>query len=528
MLLTMTTVKEILAARTGESPPEDAALIERAYDFAKAAHEGHTRYSGEPYFVHPAAVARTLATYGMDATTIVAGLLHDAIEDGRTSAEAVAEGFGPEALFLVEGVTKLGKQKYRGVERHAESLRRLLVATAADIRVLIIKLADRYHNMQTLEHVPEAKRHRIALETVEIYAPIADRLGMGQMKKDLEDLAFPYIDQDAYAHTLELSRSKTKETEAGLAKVQKTLRRELAKKGLKDFRTDIRIKGLWSLHQKLARKDEDISRIHDIAALRIIVPVADDCYAALGVVHALYKPLPGRFKDYIAFPKPNGYQSLHTTVLTADAGIVEVQIRDKEMHQSAEFGIASHMGYKELGEAARGRFAAFSFSWARSLIPSLLRISHSPSESGTGHGTKTPPWLAELADAHAAVAGSKEFVEGLKEDFFSYRVFVFTPKGDVIDLPTGATPIDFAYAIHSDLGEHLAGAKVNGKLVSFDTELANGDLVEIMRRESAKPSKKWLDAAKTSLARRHIRVTLGLTEPDPPRRPRRTRTPRHS
>ena len=524
----MTTVKEILAARTGANPPEDGALIERAYEFAKAAHEGHARYSGEAYFVHPTAVAKTLAEYGMDATTIIAGLLHDAIEDARATPSEVEEQFGPDVLFLVEGVTKLGKHKYRGAERHAESLRRLLVATASDIRVLIIKLADRYHNMQTLEHVPEAKRRRIALETVEIYAPIADRLEMGEMKKGLEDLAFPYIDPDAYAHTLELSRSKRKETEVGLARVQKTLRRELAKKGIKDFRTDIRVKGLWSLHQKLGRKGEDINQINDIAALRIIVPLTDDCYAALGVVHTLYKPLPGRLKDYIAFPKPNGYQSLHTTVLTADAGIVEVQIRAKRMHQAAEFGIASHMAYKKLGEATRGRFASFSFAWARSLIPSLLRFSRAKEGGGTGSSAKAPPWLAELADAHVAVAGSQEFVEWLKEDFFSYRVFVFTPKGDVIDLPTGATPIDFAYAVHSELGEHLAGAKVNGKLVSFDTVLGNGDVVEIMRRESARPSAKWLDAAKTSLARRHIRSTLGMTEPDPPARSRRARTPRHS
>src|SRR3989338_2288823 len=386
----MTTVKEILAARAGTTGDE-AASIEKAYEFARAAHEGNTRFSGEPYFIHPAAVAKVLAQYGMDATTIVAGLLHDTVEDGLASAEDIETEFGSEVLFLVEGVTKLGKHKYRGAERHAESLRRLLVATAADIRVLIIKLADRYHNMQTLEHVPEAKRRRIALETVEIYAPIADRLEMGEMKKGLEDLAFPYIDPDAYAHTLELSRSKRKETEVGLARVQKTLRRELAKKGIKDFRTDIRVKGLWSLHQKLGRKGEDINQINDIAALRIIVPLTDDCYAALGVVHTLYKPLPGRLKDYIAFPKPNGYQSLHTTVLTADAGIVEVQIRAKRMHQAAEFGIASHMAYKELGEATRGRFASFSFAWARSLIPSLLRFSRAKEGGDTGSSAKAPP-----------------------------------------------------------------------------------------------------------------------------------------
>ena len=523
----MTTVKEIINEMTAPTP-EETALVEKAYEFSKKAHEGHLRYSGEPYFIHPAAVAKLLAEYGMDATTIAAGLLHDAIEDGFTDDATVKKEFGNEVLFLVEGVTKLGKHKYRGAERHAESLRRLLVATAQDIRVLIVKLADRFHNMETLAHVPDAKRQRIALETMEIYAPIADRLGMGRMKRDLEDLAFPYLDPDAYAHTVEVRKLKTKETEAGLAKVQKTLRRDLAKKGIVDFRTEIRIKGLWSLHQKLKRKKDDLAQIHDIAALRIIVPEIGDCYAALGVVHALYKPLPGEFKDFIAFPKPNGYQSIHTTVVTPDAGIVEVQIRTEEMHQRAQFGIASHMSYKHLGkgveklgkEAQKSRFAALSFAWVRSLIPSLLRASQ---EREKKPGTAKPPhWLAELSEAHAALAGSEDFVDGLKKDFFSRRVFVFTPKGDVVDLPSGATPIDFAYAIHSDIGDHLQGAKVNGKLVSFDTPLNNGNVVEILTRPSAQPSPKWLEYAKTSLARKRIRTVLGMTEPDKPRR-RRTR-----
>ena len=465
----------------------------------------------------------------MDATTIAAGLLHDAVEDARVSRADVEKEFGKELLFIVDGVTKLGTHKYRGAERHAESLRRLLVATASDIRVLIVKLADRKHNMETLEHVPEAKRCRIALETLEIYAPIADRLGMGRMKRALEDLAFPYVDTDASAHTAEVRKLKTQETEDGLAKMQKDLQRELTKKDLKNFRTSIRMKGLWSLHQKLKRKHDDISLIHDIAALRIIVPNIEDCYATLGVVHALYKPLPGEFKDYIAFPKPNGYQSLHTTVVTPDAGIVEIQIRTEEMHRRAQFGIASHMSYKQLGkgiekldkDVQKSRFSSLSFSWVRSLIPSLMRFSKK--ETRAEGEIKTPSWLAELAEAHADIAGSEEFVEGLKEDFFSHRVFVFTPKGDVIDLPTASTPIDFAYAIHSDLGDHLQGAKVNGKLVSFDTALGNGEVVEIIRRDSAHPSAKWLDIVKTSLARRHIRSALGMTEPTQPSRRRRRR-----
>jgi len=518
----MTTAKEIIGAMHSPSK-EDTAYVEKAYEVSKAAHEGQTRYSGEPYFVHPSATAKVLAEYGMDAVTIGAGLLHDVVEDGKASREEVEKEFGKELLFIVDGVTKLGTHKYRGAERHAESLRRLLVATASDIRVLIVKLADRYHNMQTLEHVPEHKRRRIALETIEIYAPIADRLGMGRMKRDLEDLAFPFIDTDAATHAAEVRKLKTKETEEGLAKVRKELGKELAKKGMKSFRTDIRMKGLWSLHQKLKRKEDDISRIHDIAALRILVPTIEDCYTTLGTVHALYKPLPGEFKDYIAFPKPNGYQSLHTTVVTPEAGVVEIQIRTEEMHQHAQFGIASHMSYKQLGkgierldkETQKSRFSAISFSW-RSLIPSLMRVVKK--DEGVAGKTQPPPWLAELAKAHAGEADSEEFVEGLKEDFFSHRVFVFTPQGDVIDLPATSTPIDFAYAIHSDLGDHLQGAKVNGKLVSFDTPLGNGDVVEIIRRDSAHPSAKWLDIVRTSLARRHIRSTLGLTTETPPRK----------
>lgn len=519
----MTTVKEILGEM--QNPTEaDKQLVEKAYEFAKKAHEGHKRYSGEPYFIHPAAVAKILAEYGMDATTIAAGLLHDAIEDGLTNAEEVEKEFGKEVLFLVEGVTKLGKHKYRGAERHAESLRRLLVATASDIRVLLIKLTDRYHNMLTLEHVPEAKRKRIALETLEIYAPIADRLGIGALKREFEDLAFPHVDPDAYAHAAEVRKLKTKETAVGLAKVQKEIRHELAKRGITNFRTDIRMKGLWSLHQKLKRKHDDITQIHDIAALRVIVASLADCYAALGVIHALYKPLPGEFKDYIAFEKPNGYQSLHTTVLTKEAGIVEIQIRTEQMHTNAQYGIASHMSYKQLGkEATKGAYSYLSFAWVRGLIPSLMRVSK-PAESAENTAATPPRWLAELAGAHAEVAGSEEFVEGLKEDFFSHRVFVFTPSGDVIDLPYGATPVDFAYAIHSDIGNHMQGAKVNGKLVAFDSTLGNGDVVEILRRDAAHPSPKWLDIAKTSMARKHIRLALGLTEPDKPSRRQRTRS----
>lgn len=516
----MTTVKEIVAEMKSASP-EDIALVEKAYKYGEAAHKDDKRYSGEPYFVHPAAAAKILASLGMDASTVAAGLLHDAIEDAKVSEKEMEKEFGPDVLFLVEGVTKLGKHKYHGAERHAESLRRLLVATSSDVRVLIIKLADRYHNMLTIEHVPEEKRKRIALETLEIYAPLADRLGMGRMKRDLEDLSFAVIDPDAYQHAVEVRKLKTKETEAGLVRVQKDLQRELAKRGLRNFRTEMRMKGLWSLHQKLQRKDDDITDIHDIAALRVIVGSVDDCYAALGVIHARFRPLPGEFKDYIAFPKPNGYQSLHTTVLTQEAGVVEMQVRTEAMHKGAQFGIASHMSYKQLGKAAsKGAFEVLSFTWIRDLVPALLNFSKKPG-APTAPGTPKakndeeedmPYWLSELADVHTSMAESKEFVERLKEDFFSHRVFLFTPKGDVIDLPIHSTPIDFAYAIHGDVGNHMLGAKVNAKMVAFDTPLRNGDIVEILTRDSAHPTAKWLEMAKTTMARKHIRAALEVSE----------------
>ncbi len=530
----MVSVKEILTAMHKPSP-KDEALIRKAYTFSQNAHTGHTRRSGEPYFIHPAAVAKHLAEMELDAATVAAGLLHDTIEDTDTEKEEVEREFGKEILVLVQNVSQLGKHKYHGAERHAESLRRLLVATSADVRVLIIKLADRYHNMTTLEHLPEEKRRRIALETVDIYAPLADRLGMGTFKREIEDLAFPFIDPDAYQHTLEVRKLKRKETDEGLAKVKKQLQRELIRKGFTNFRTDIRIKGLWSLHQKLKRKHDDITEIYDIAALRVIVPEVDDCYRILGVVHTLWKPLPGNFKDYIVAPKQNNYQSLHTAVVTSEAGIVEVQIRTEEMNRNSQFGIASHMSYKTLGkEASKSAAEHFSLSWVRSLVPTLLRFSKKDTSSTTPAKGKTPPpsvphWLTELADDHTSIAGTEDFITGLKEDFFSYRVFIFTPKGDVIDLPIHSTPLDFAYAIHSDVGNHLQGAKVNGKLVSFDTPLSNGDIVEAVTRRTARPSKKWLDHACTSLARKQIRIALSEMEraanPTPPlKKPEKTKT----
>lgn len=498
----MTSVKEIIRNMDGADESE-LDLVRRAYIFGKEAHDGHKRYSGEPYFSHPAAVANKLAILGADATVIAAGLLHDTIEDTEATDDVIREKFGEDVLFLIQGVTKLGRHKYRGVKRHAESLRRLMVATSADVRVLLIKLVDRLHNMETLEHVPERKQKRIALETLEIYAPVADRLGMGVMKKDLEDMAFPYVDPDAYNHTQEVMKQKSRENEEGLKKVQRVLRKELAKVDITNFRTEIRVKGLYSLYQKLERKEKDITKIFDIAALRIIVEDVNACYAALGAVHNLYRPIPGKIKDYIAFPKPNGYQSLHTTVMTGAAGIVEIQIRTEEMHRNAQYGIASHISYKQLGDGNKKMFEALAKTWMGGLLPKV--------ETKKDSSAKTPKWVEDLAEAQEALLESEDFMKGVREDVASHRVFVFTPEGDVIDLPIDSSPIDFAYAIHSDIGDHVSGAKVNGKLVSLDTPLKNGDRVEIMTRKTSGPTEKWLNMVKTSLARRHIRNKLKST-----------------
>jgi GTP pyrophosphokinase len=457
----------------------------------------------------------------MGPKTIAAGLLHDTIEDTGVKPETIEKEFGKEILFLIDGVTKLGHLKYRGTERHRESLRKLLVATGKDVRVLIIKLMDRLHNMQTLEFVPEEKRKRIALETLEIYAAIAHRLGMGLVRKELEDLAFKYAYPAEYGEAQKLLTEKSKETQDRLETMTRMLGKELAKDGVIGFQSDYRVKGLWSLWQKLKRKGGDVGKVYDIAALRVVVDSVADCYRVLGIVNNLWQPLPNKIKDYIAFPKPNGYQSLHTTVFAGDGGIVEVQIRTKEMHQEAQYGIAAHVIYKERPGAAtqsnaRGRGS--SFEWIRSLLPGFARRASAeqsqikktaPDEikpSRTRYGSaEAPEWLTNLEENEL---DDPDFESALKTDIFSHRAFVFTPKGDVVDLPARASPVDFAYAIHSDLGNRLAGAKVNGKMAPLDTQLHNGDIVEIQTKKNARPKAKWLDFVKTTVARRHIRSAL--------------------
>lgn len=453
--------------RKEDIEPAEVALIQSAFDFTQKAHEGQKRNSGEPYFNHAFAAGYNAATFGMDATTIAAALLHDTIEDTPTTYEDVVKRFGKEIADLVEGVTKLGHYKYRGRERHIESLRKLLIASSEDVRVIIIKLADRLHNISTLEYVPKEKQKRIALETIEIHANLAWRLGMGRLTGELQDHAFPHAYPKESEMTEKLLKQKKKMDEKYLEKVYKSLKKELALHGITENKTYSRIKKMYSLYKKLQRKDMDIDKIYDLVALRVIVPTVEDCYKVLGIIHNMWRPLPGRIKDFIATPKMNGYQSLHTTIFTGDGGITEIQIRTPSMHREAEYGIASHFAYKNSVERP----------------PELAWMEH----------------LREISSE-----GPKDFIKDLKTDFFSDRIFVFTPEGDVVDLPAKSTVIDFAYAIHSDIGNHTTGAKINGKFSALKTELKTDDIIEIETKDSAHPTSKWLDYAVTSLARRHI------------------------
>lgn len=458
---------------------KDKDLISRACTFAKLAHEGQLRKSGEPYYNHVFATGLNLASLKMDAETIAAGILHDVLEDTKVTEQEMTKEFGEHITKLVQGVTKLGKLRYSGVERHVESLRKFFIAMADDIRVVVIKLCDRLHNIQTLQYIDPEKQRRIALETIELHARLADRLGMGRLKAELEDAAFPYVYPNEYRHTMELFESLRPISDEQLEKVVAKLEEELSIFDVHIERIDSRIKHLYSLWQKLKRYKMDQSKIYDVIALRIIVPTVSDCYQALGVIHGLYRPVPGRFKDYIAVPKPNGYRSLHTTIFSGDGTTLEIQIRTQEMHDEAEYGIASHLSYKE--------------------------SKNKPSKITEQELKKKTSWTRELLEWQKDVEHHQEFMKNLHSDFFEKRVFVLTPKGDVIDLPDGSTPIDFAYAVHSKIGDHIAGVKVNGKLVPINTYLQNRDVVEIEVKENAFPKRKWIEMARTALAKRKIR-----------------------
>lgn len=471
----------------------DRALIAKAYAFAEKAHQGQMRESGVPYFDHLVETAKNLTRLGTDAQTTAAGLLHDTIEDTAITAEDIQREFGDEILFLVEGVTKLGHLKYQGLKRHSNTLRKLFVATAADNRVILIKLADRLHNLNTIDSLRRDKQIRIAEETMQIYAPIAHRLGIGQFKGELEDAAFKTIDPETYHKTLELRELKKTETQEELEQFTAEVLRALGNAGIEVVSIDSRLKHLYSLHKKIVGRKLNIDEIHDIAAIRLIVPSIEACYLALGIIHASWTPLPGRIKDYIAMPKANGYQSLHTTVFTGDGAIVEVQIRTKDMHATAERGVASHTAYKEKKSLAKAQE-----------IDELRTLIDMPKVASRA-------WLKELAETETDSHG-ETYLREIKDDFLNDRILAFTPKGEAIDLPVGATPIDFAYSIHTDLGDTASGARINGKFVALSTELHHGDIVLIETTKGAKPSAKWLQWVKTTSAKRKIRLALGMTE----------------
>ena len=454
--------------------PADREMVSRAYARAAAAHTGQRRLSGEDYVNHPLEVAHILADLRLDAATITAALLHDTVEDTELTLQQVQEEFGSDVARLVEGVTKLGRISFRSEQQtQAENIRKMLLAMADDIRVVLIKLADRLHNMRTLDPLPEVKRRKIARETLDIYAPLAHRLGIGQLRWELEDLAFRQLEPDAYQDVVRRVNRQRKEREMLVSDLREILGRELEKIGI-DAEISGRPKHIHSIWQKMQRDEKDFSQILDLLAIRVLTQSVKDCYGVLGVVHSLWKPLPGRFKDYIAMPKSNGYQSLHTTVLSHGGEPIEIQIRTQEMHRIAEFGVAAHWAYKEGGQ--NHNFDQ-KLGWLRLLME----------------------WQKEVVDAES-------FVDAVKVDLFQDEVFVFTPKGDVLNLPAGSTPVDFAYRIHTEVGHRCIGAKVNGRMVPLEYELKNGEIVEILTSKGPHgPSRDWLNFVKSASARERIR-----------------------
>jgi GTP pyrophosphokinase len=460
--------------------PEEKALVKAAYDLAWEAHNGQKREGGEPYIQHPLTVALTLVKMNLDVETIAAALLHDVVEDTKYTLDDIEKQFGKIVAFLVNGVTKLNKIKYSGAEGKTENLRKMFLAMAQDIRVVLVKLADRYHNMTTLEALSKEDQKKVALETLEIYAPIAYRLGMGELKGQLEDLAFKHLYPDKYLWLENEVTSKYESRMAYIKKLEPILYEILKKEEIVPIEIHARAKHFYSLYKKLLRNQMNFDKIHDLVAARIILNTIEDCYLTLGLIHQTWKPVPGLIKDYIAMPKPNGYQSLHTSVFGPDGKITEIQIRTPEMHARAENGIAAHWAYKERGNNG-----------------SNFQITQNELA-----------WVEQLKEWQKAVRGSDEFFESLKIDFFKDRIFVLTPKGDVLDLPEGATPIDFAYNVHTTVGHECTGAKINGKIAPLDAKLESGDLVEILTQKGKKPSDDWLNITKTNLAKDRIRNAL--------------------
>lgn len=470
-------LQELIEKIKGYAPNADIDLVKRAYYLGKKAHEGQFRKSGEPYFTHPLAVANILVDMELDIETIAAGILHDVVEDTEYTYEDIEKEFSQEIANLVDGVTKLGQIKYQSKEEtQAENLRKMFMAMAKDIRVILIKLADRLHNMRTLKFMPPEKAKSKAKETLEIYGGIANRLGISKIKWELEDLALRYIDPDGYYELVEKVAKKRSQREEYIKKVLSILDEKLKSVNI-PYNVYGRPKHFYSIYSKMKNKDKGFEEIYDLTAVRIIVDNVKDCYAVLGMVHTLWKPIPGRFKDYIAMPKPNMYQSLHTTVIGPDGEPVEIQIRTKEMHQIAEYGIAAHWKYKEGKTQDTRQNVEEKLQWLRQMME----------------------WEKDLKDP-------QEFLDALKDDVFSSQVYVFTPRGDVIELPAGATPIDFAYRVHTNVGNKCVGAKIDGRIVPIDYKLQNGNIVEILTSSNSNgPSRDWINIVKTPNAKSRIR-----------------------
>ncbi len=486
-------LEELFALRKIPFSDEQKKRIAKAYDFAKRAHQGQKRMSGEDYFVHCEETAKTLVKMGLGSITLSAALLHDVYEDTDVSLEEIKKEFGKDITFIVKGVSKLSKVQLKGSDDdyYLSNLQKMFLAMASDIRVILIKLADRLHNMKTLYALPKEKQKRIAKETMEIFVPIANRLGIGDIKGRLEDLCFKYLDPKNYKKMVELEKEWQPLKERYVDEVIKTLKSKLKKESIDFIDIHGRVKRYYSLFRKLQKHDNDINKIYDLVAVRIVVPKVVDCYEALGVVHKNYRPLIGRIKDYISLPKPNGYKSIHTTIFGLKGRILEVQIRTEKMHDEAEYGIAAHWIYDE---SKNNHLKNFIF--------------------GKKHKPKVPDkqidWIKQLREWHKQTGGgTDEFWESLKIDFFKNYIFVFTPDGDVVELPEEATPIDFAYKIHTEVGNNTTGVKINGKMSPLDSVLSNGDLVEILTTKNNKlPNKSWLSFVKTVQARDRIKNSL--------------------
>src|SRR5437879_5219132 len=476
--LTVTRFRDLMRLMRENRPTDDLEIIRKAYEYSQKYHAGQTRASGEPYLVHPLEVALILAEMKIDPAAIVAGLLHDSVEDTLVTVVDIRKEFGEQVAHIVEGVTKISAIDFATrEEQQAENLRKMMLAMVDDIRVVLIKLADRLHNMRTLEHLPEDRRHKIAEETLEIYAPIAHRLGMGKIRGELEDLGFRFLDPVGHEQVEKAVDARRKQGEAFMAKMQQIIGDKLKETGIQ-ARVESRIKRLYSIHKKLQRQRIAVDQVYDLFAMRVITRSLQDCYAVLGIIHNLWRPVPGRIKDFIAMPRPNFYQSLHTSVITEDGTPFEIQIRTEEMHKMAEEGIAAHWKYKDGPVSAQDE----------------QRLA----------------WLRQVVEWQRDVSDPNEFLSALKVDLYPEEVYTFTPKGKVVVLPRDATPIDFAYTIHTEVGHTCVGAKVNGRMVPLRHKLHSGDIVEILTQPGHKPSRDWLAVVKTSRARNKIKHWLNV------------------